>query len=292
MEKQRRRFYVWLVFCVGLLLLGAALVWEKAPKRCVVFAGYNENGRIAGYVLSYLKALNEVAPSCVVYIADSPLKEGEEQKLDGLVLFTEHKRHNEYDWGSYKRGFNRLKENGYLEKIDELVFANDSCYAPLSGSFKPMFKKMAKRKELDFWGDSQNTAFNPHLQSYFMVFRKKVIRSRAFAAFLNKVQHQEYSSYYIELYETKLTPMLENLGYKWDSYIDYERFLPLLKRRYGETDVNTAPLTAIRDFGHEFLKRRTFTYSLAIWEDKKALLELIKKRYPERYGEIMAEIKQ
>ncbi|MBO5038743.1 MAG: hypothetical protein J6C85_04740 [Alphaproteobacteria bacterium] len=287
MEKQRRRFYGWLGFGIGLVLLIVALAWEKAPKRCVVFAGYNAEGRIAGYVLSYLKALNEIAPSCVIYIADSTLKEGEEKKLDGLVLYTEHKRHNEYDWGSYKRGFNWLKENGYLDKIDELVFANDSCYAPLSGSFEPMFKKMAGRKELDFWGDLQNTAFNPHVQSYFMVFRKKVICSRAFAAFLNSVQHQAYSSYYIQLYETALTPRLESLGYKWDSYMPYQKlsFLEL-------GDKNSYPLTMIRDFGHEFLKRRTFTNNLAIMEDKKALLELIKERYPERYEEIMAEIKQ
>lgn len=283
---RRFGFLFSLIAAVLLLTLGVFLMREKTPKRCAVFAGYNENGTISPYVLTYLKALNEIAPKCVVYIADSELNVGEEKKLDGLVVHSENARHKEYDWGSYKRGFNWLKENGYLEKIDELIFANDSCYAPLSGSFKPMFDKMSAKMELDFWGDLQNTAFQPHVQSYFMVFRKRVIRSKAFAHFLNQVKHQEYSSYYIQLYEVNLTPYLESFGYKWGSYMPYEAlsFLEL-------TDKNSYPLTLVRDFGHEFLKRRTFTTNLEIRENKEALLEVIKAHYPERYQEIITEIK-
>lgn len=276
-----------LVSIAAIAVVIAAILWHAVskPKRCAVFAGYNQNGTIAPYVITYLKALNEIAPNCVVYIADSPLLPQEEQKLKNLAIHTEHLRHNEYDWGSYKRGFNWLKQNGYLKNLTELVFANDSCYAPLGGTFKPMFEKMSECPELDFWGDSQNTAFNPHIQSYFMVFRKKVINSRAFAAFLNKVRRQEHSSLYITTYETALTPYLEKLGYKWDSFMPYQELatLPL-------PDKNSYPLTLIKQYNHQFLKRRTFTTDLAVMEDKAELLRYIAKRYPENYKEIAIEI--
>ena len=256
---------------------------RSLPTRYVVFAGYNKHGKIAPYVISYLKGLNEISDG-VVYIADSPLKKKEQQKLKGLVIHTEHKRHNEYDFGSYKRGFKWLRDNGYLEKADELVFANDSTYAPMQ-SFKPMFKKMTQRKDLDFWGNTQNTFFTNHLQTYFIVFRKNIIRSKAFANFLNQIKHQPHSTMYITKYETKLTPLLESLGYKWDSYIPYEEF-----KDFELPDNNSYPLTLLSKYHNQFLKRRTFTTNLDVREDKMKVLEYIKQTYPARYKDIMYDL--
>ena len=261
----------------------AVMLYPKKTNRYAIFAGYNANQTIPDYVITYLKGLNKVTDG-VVYIADSELKEEEYKKIKDLVIHTEHHRHNEYDWGSYKRGFNGLKEHGYLQKTEELIIANDSCYAPIT-SFKPMFKQMEKRKDLDFWGDLQNTVFTNHIQSYFMVLRKPVINSKAFQQLINSVTHQEYSSMYITEYEVKLTPMLENLGYKWDSYMPYDKLQHL---ELG--DKNSYPLTLIKDFNHQFLKRRTFTTNLPIMESKQELLEYIKTTYPLRYKEIEKEI--
>ncbi len=280
-----KRFGVLLTLLIAIL---ATVLWYHAatrPKRYAVFAGYNADGTVHPYVLTYLKGLNEVADG-VVYIADSPLAPGEEEKLKDIVIHTEHQRHEEYDWGSYKRGFKWLKDNGYLDNADELIFANDSCYAPMQ-SFKPIFEDMAKRPELDFWGNSQNSAHKMHIQSYFMVFRKHILRSRAFAAFLNNVTHQERYEYYIFKYELELTPHLQNLGYKWDSWLPY-RDIPLPDKEY--TDVNNFPLMMLRDYDNQFLKRRTFTTMLAILDDRADVLRLIKRKYPARYEDIQSEI--
>ena len=274
------------IICVILAILVIVMAVMLSPKktnRYAIFAGYNANQTIPDYVITYLKGLNEVTDG-VIYIADSELKEEEYKKIKNLVIYTKHHRHNEYDWGSYKQGFNWLKEHGYLEKAEELILANDSCYAPLT-SFKPMFKQMENRKELDFWGDLQNTVFTNHIQSYFIVLRKPVINSKAFQQFINSVTHQKYSPMYITEYEIKLTPMLESLGYKWDSYMPYDKLQHL-----ELADKNSYPLTIIRDFKHQFLKRRTFTTNLPIMESKEELLNYIKTTYPTRYQEIIKEI--
>lgn len=274
------------IICAVVLLLTAlvSIFWYiNRPVRYAVFAGYNADKTIHPYVITYLKGLNEVTDG-VVYIADSELKEEEYQKLKDLVIHTEHIRHDEYDWGSYKRGFNWLKENGYLEKADEIIFANDSCYAPMK-SFKPMFREMNKRKDLDFWGDLQNTRFTTHLQSYFLVFRPRVFLNSKFNRFMNDVTHQIDSSLYITEYEVKLTPELQKIGFKWDTYMPYS------KLRYLDIDdKNSYPYTMISKYNHQFLKRRTFTEKLMIMESTDELLRYIHNTYPDRYKDIVQEI--
>lgn len=275
--------YIW-VIAAAVAVIGA--VWGFYSNRVVryaVFAGYNGDGTIHPYVITYLKGLNEVSDG-VVYIADSTLKPGEENKLKGLTIHYENVRHEEYDWGSYKRGFNWLKDNGYLDKADEVIFANDSCYAPIT-SFKPMFETMDRRKDLDFWGALQNIRFNPHVQSYFMVFRKNVFNARQFQHFINAVRHQPDSSLYITEYEVKLTPYLHDYGYKWDSYMPYKElaYLP-------DSEKNSYPLTLVKKYGHQFIKRRIFTSSLLIYEDTDQLLRYVYQLNPARYFDIAPEI--
>ena len=274
-----------IAFIIPLLVIASisTFLYLNRPVRYAVFAGYNADNTIHPYIITYLKGLNEVTDG-VVYIADSELKQEEYKKLKGLVIHTEHKPHSEYDWGSYKRGFNWLKENGYLKKADEIIFANDSCYAPMK-SFKPMFKEMSKRQDLDFWGDLQNTKFTNHLQSYFLVFRSRVFLNPKFNSFINSITHQMDSSLYITEYEVKLTPELQKIGFKWDSYMPYQKLQDL-----ALPDKNSYPYTMISKYNHQFLKRRTFTEKLAIMESTDELLSYIYNNYPEQYEEIAQEI--
>ena len=281
LKKYKKHIFVAFVALIGLSLF--VFSYLNHPKRYAVFAGYNADGTIHPYVITYLKGLKEVSDG-IVYIADSALKPEEEEKLKPLTIHYENIRHQEYDWGSYKRGFNWLKENGYLEKADELIFANDSCYAPIT-SFKPMFKTMDKRKDLDFWGDLKNIIFSHHLQSYFFVFRKKIIQSEEFAKFLNSVTHQDNQKAYILKYEVRLTPYLEKLGYKWDTFMPYDDMILLF-----DPNKTTYPLTLIKKYNHQFIKRRIFTIGLPSYDDLSLLLRYLHKVYPERYQEIITEI--
>lgn len=273
--------YIFYPIAIFLILAICFILYQYChTTRYAVFAGYNKDGVIEPYVITYLKGLNEVTDG-IVYITDSSLKPEELKKLKSInIIHNEHIRHKEYDWGSYKRGYTWLRINGYLEKADELILANDSCYAPLS-SFKPMFKEMQKRKDLDFWSDLQSTKFTPHLQSYFYVFRKPVLNSKLLDVFLRTVKHQKYHFNYIFSYELKLTSYLENFGFKRDSYMPYKKLSYLEK-----PEKNSYPLTLIKDYNHQFLKRRTFTELLEINEDIPELLDYLKQNHPQTYSDI------
>jgi lipopolysaccharide biosynthesis protein len=275
------KLILFLTACCG-LLAGIVFFAPSGPqpdKRYVVFAGYNADGTIHPYVVTYLKRLNEVSDG-VVYITDSPLNEGEEDKIKGLTIHNEFQRHAEYDWGSYKRGFLWLRSNGYLKDAKEVVFANDSCYAV--GSFKPMFADMDKRADLDFWGAAENIQFTTHIQSYFFVVRQKMLRLASFYQFLNSVEKKKHESQVILEYEIRFTPRFAELGYKWDVWIPYEEIVPRLTADVIP-NVTMYPLLMIRDYNFPLLKRRIFGEILPSYDDRVALLTYLKKNFTEVY---------
>lgn len=300
-----RRSLLTLLLLIALTAAAFFYLAER-PRRYAVFAGYSADGSVAPYVLRYLSGLKAVTDG-IVYITDSPLSPEAQKQVAPYVIHGEYQRHGEYDWGSYKRGYNWLKAKNLLRHADELIFANDSAYAPLQ-TFRPMFNQMRSRSELDFWGNTQNQRFNPHLQSYFLVFRRPVIMSKSFAAFLNGVKAQPDHSLYITEYEIKLTPFLQNLGYKWDSYIpDFATAIaarqtpgtipnaapkPASAARVSapaSPDPNSYPLTLIRDYHNQFLKRRTFTDKLPIEERRAELLAYLCAHTPETCQNIAAD---
>ena len=100
---------------------------------------------------------------------------------------------------------------------------------------------------------------------------------------MNSVRHQIDNSLYILEYELNLTPVLSDLGYKWNSYIPYHKlkYLPI-------QDKNSYPLTLIQKHNNQFLKRRTFTEKLMIIENIDELLEYLKQNHPKTYQDILS----
>ena len=112
-------------------------------KRTAVFAHYDKNNLIQDYVVYYLSELKKYAEK-IIFVSDSDVLPEELKKIEGIVEQSIIGRHGEYDFGSYKRGFLYAKENNLLTACEELILANDSCYAPLF-PFEEMFSAMSKK---------------------------------------------------------------------------------------------------------------------------------------------------
>ena len=189
-------------------------------NRVVVFAHYDTQECIRDYVVYYLKELKKIC-SKIIFVSDSNIKEEEKQKIADICEYIEAEKHYEYDFGSYKRGFLYLKNNDLLKDIDELIFANDSCYAPVY-PFDEMFEKMEKEK-CDFWGITKNDFDidgnkNEHLQSYFMAFKKDIFNSDLFFEFMNNVKHEEDKFDVVRKYEQGLSNLLTKKGFTYKYY--------------------------------------------------------------------------
>ena len=156
----------------------------------------------------------------IVFVSDSDLPNEELEKIKDFTVKIIAKHHGEYDFGSYKIGFEYCLNSGILDDFDELIFANDSCYAPLA-PFEKMFETMDK-KDVDFWGITANktksTNFILHIQSFFLAFRKSVFNSDYFKNMVHSFFKLSSKEDIIFEYECGVTKKLEDFGFKWEVY--------------------------------------------------------------------------
>ncbi|MBR2525644.1 hypothetical protein IKE67_04185 [bacterium] len=216
-------------------------------NRVAIFAHFDTKNIIDDYVLFYINELKKVC-SNIVFVSCCDLPQEELNKLDCHKIA---QKHNEYDFGSYKRGFLYAKENNLLEGCEELLFANDSCYGPFK-SLEKIFSNM-KDNNSDFWGMTKNKyafkivknrtkdCFIPHVQSYFFVLKHNVFNSQVFEEFINSVKEEENKNSIIEKYEIGLTTTLEQAGFVSDCAIKsfYKYNNPTVykwRNLYKETD--------------------------------------------------------
>lgn len=190
-------------------------------KRLAIFAHFDKKNVIDDYVLFYVENLKKYCDK-ILFLSLSDLSQEEQSKLDNVILV----KHNEYDFGSYKRGFNYALENNLLEDIDELLFVNDSVYC-----IDELSKVFEKNYNSDFWGIVENkygfkkygkicvSTLQPHLQSWFIAFRKNVFMSNDFIDFINSIKEEKTKNDIILNYEIALTQKLINSGFKYNSFI-------------------------------------------------------------------------
>ncbi len=193
-----------------------------SEKKLAIFAHWDKDNLIEDYVVYYVKALKEMVEK-LIFVSDCDIADEELKKLENFADIVIAHRHGEYDFGSYKKGYLYAFENNLLDDFDELILANDSCYAPIF-PFSEMFNTMAQ-KNLDFWGVTTNSMDSKskkpfeklHIQSYFLVFTKKVFLSDTFKIFINSIKPCE-KKLVIKNYEMKLTGLLANSGFKYGSF--------------------------------------------------------------------------
>jgi hypothetical protein len=222
-------------------------------KRIAVFASYNQNGKVLNYVLYYLKELKKVVDG-IIFIADNPTSKEEAEKLDDKVCYYSFERHEEYDFGSYKRGFEYAKGNGLLQEAKELIFCNDSCIGPVF-PFEKTFKSFNDRK-IDFWGMTINKDFDRHIQSYFMVFKRNVFNHDSFSMFFNRIKKEEKVDHVIQNYEIKLSNYLESYGFTYGSLVpeDMNDIENKHSKRYFDLNPTTYPLTILSKYNCPLVK--------------------------------------
>ncbi len=197
-------------------------------KRIAFFAHYDRDGVIDDHVIYYLRGLQKVS-SRILFASNCKLALGEAAKLDGIAELVHDGRHDEYDFGSWKRCFKSLDYN--LDAWDEVIIANDSCYAPL-WPLDDLFNKM-QAVSCDFWAPTGFTAGGDrdHLSAYFMIFRCVPGMQETLRKFFSAITPEPEHTRRIDLYEIGLSKALWQNGFKGEGCIN-KPFATLSDRRY------------------------------------------------------------
>lgn len=234
------------------------------PKRIGIFLTYDADGIVDEYVVRLLRDMRPNLDSLII-LANGKLTDDGRARL---AEFTDeiHVRPNEgFDSGAWQEGllvhcgFDRLREH------DELVLFNDSFFGPLY-PFADVFAEMAPQAA-DFWGLSVHGAVKsagqcPHghrpryLQTYFLVFRSRLLHAPAFREFW---EHQPTLRHFYELADRFggfLTRHFEELGFSWTAYSDTTDLEDPATNNFAHHSYNFREMVVRRRY--PVIKRRTF----------------------------------
>lgn len=185
----------------------------KNNKRLFLFAGYDKDDIIDDALIYYVSELSKHGD--VIVCMDNDCKKSETDKLKSYTLTTIAQKHDEYDFGSYKRAYQYAHDKNILKGYDVVYLVNDSVFGP-TFDISETIKKIENIKS-----DAAGLVISKHkthvfMESWFVRLNKNIFMSNWFNEFISSVKHEEYKYLVTVKYEHGLTNVIKNNGCSYD----------------------------------------------------------------------------
>ena len=189
--------------------------WRKPGERpLLIYVHWDGQGLVRPDVLEQLRAYRSHADLVFVSAAPALLEQGaamaQLRELSEVVLVRENEG---YDFGSWAAGLSFCRR--WLDRVPLLILTNDSCYGPLH-SVDGIFERLAASRA-DVVGLTESTAIRSHLQSYFMAYRPRVLRSSLFWAFWEQIGIWETKIDLVRSCEVGWSGVLADAGFQLEA---------------------------------------------------------------------------
>ena len=185
-----------------------------------VLAGYFTGQSVPETTVLWVDALRKHSHWMVLVFDNAPPKIWPQHWIDDANITLQCEPHGEYDFGSYKRGMAAARAQGWHGSTTHLLLTNDSVIGPLA-PLEPVLSCMQANDD-EAWGLTQSDQMTPHLQSYFLIFGKKVFENPAVQAFFDGIKRQETRHAVIEKYEMGLSRVLLEAGLTLKAWLTAE----------------------------------------------------------------------
>ncbi|MEB3354174.1 MAG: rhamnan synthesis F family protein [Cyanobacteriota bacterium] len=189
--------------------------WPQSGTRpLLIYVHWDGEGDIRADVFEQLRAYQSHVDLVFVSAAPTLLERSrlmaQLRELCAVVLV----RHNEgYDFGSWQAGLNFCRR--WMDHVPLLILTNDSCYGPLH-SVDDLFRRLAA-SQADVVGLTESTAIRSHLQSYFLAYKPRVIRTALFWAFWAQIGIWGDKINLVCAYEVGWSGMLADAGFRLEA---------------------------------------------------------------------------
>ena len=194
-------------------------------KRLFLFAGYDRDGIVDETLTYYLNELSKLGD--IVFVMDNDTNDAELKKIKQIpnVLYAHAQRHNEYDFGSYKRAYIWARDNNILKNYDWIYLVNDSVLGPLF-DIEPILKDLESHgADLTGIVSYQEKVIANHIQSWFVGLSQRVATEKFFDEFICSVKHENSKPMICAKYEIQLSQRIVQHGYKFYARFDTEKYL-------------------------------------------------------------------
>ncbi len=241
-------------------------------ERIGIFSLYAAEGYVDKYKYVLIESLVDYFEKFIIVINGNVSEEG----LRKLSVYTHdiYTRANVgYDIGAYKDTILDYLSNGKWKNWKELILLNDTFYGPVF-SWVNVFSVMEERKN-DFWGLGEHLGgknIPPHIQSYFMAFKEKVLASQCFWIFWKNFYYPRTRGEAITDFELIFTGILKKQGFIEDSYM--RACQSKFTLQYNRCAYLCDAYKLLRDIKFPIVKFRLFTPVL--FEEAEETLNYIK----------------
>jgi len=188
--------------------------FQAGDRPFLLYAHWDPNGEVRPDVLEQLEAYRQHADLAFISAAPDLLNQHAAMARLREVCAVVLVRHNEgYDFGSWQAGLFFCRR--YLRRVQRLIMANDSCYGPLH-SLDSLFERLASSRA-DVVGLTESTAIRSHLQSYFIAYGTRVLRSELFWTFWDQIATWSSKIELVRAYEVGWSGVLADAGFRLEA---------------------------------------------------------------------------
>ncbi len=197
-------------------------------RRLGIFCFHEPQGIVDDYVLYLLESLCPFLERLRI-VCNGRLSDEGRRRLSGFSGEIMERPNEGFDMGAWRAAL--IDEGSELAAYDELLLFNDSFYGPLY-PWDEVFDAMAAKPSLDFWGLTiHGRAEDPlrlspygfipeHIQSYFLVIRRRLLEAPAFLAYWKEALPARDFEEAVLRHEAVFTRRFSDLGYAYGAYCD------------------------------------------------------------------------
>lgn len=239
-------------------------------KRLSLFVFFDKDGYVAKYIEHIVKELKDNSQHLVVICNGFLSAKGRKlfEKYTNDIIVRENFGFEATAWKETLVQFIGWQA---IRDYDEILFMNDICYGPIY-PLSTVLEKMDEKPDLDFWGITRHyttTDFTQHhkdgvlpehIQTYFIVVRKKMLCSPEFRMFWENMP--PINNYYDDIgsFETSFTKFFQDRGFTWDTYVNMSEYQG---RGYDNFCANyELPYTLMSKNDMPFLRRKSLTQTI------------------------------
>jgi hypothetical protein len=145
------------------------------------------------------------------------------KRLDGCLI----RENVGYDFAAWAHAYSLIDPALVRQR---LYLINDSIVGPLDSRAYAALLQRIRDSRADAVGLTSNPDPHPHLQSYYLVFNQRVLRSEFFDSFMRRIVNMPLKQNVIDCYEIWLTPFLAQRGFATAAIFPNFSTLPPPKR--------------------------------------------------------------
>ncbi|MDD2876523.1 MAG: rhamnan synthesis F family protein [Acidiphilium sp.] len=194
--------------------------------KVVLFLHWDHGGRVREALFTYIAQLAESGRSVVFITNAGKIEPNAEARLLTLCAGVLIRRNVGYDFGGWRDAIETL--NLPQAETEEIIIVNDSVFGPV----RPLEATLLRLDyaDADVWGLTESWQRRYHLQSYFVAFGPRAIRSTSFRTFWSQVIPAPSKAYVIGKYEIGMTQAMIKAGLRVAVLWPYEMLTKQITR--------------------------------------------------------------